>query len=167
LGYEPWELWIRETAFSAFMRDVGWLWPILESLHFIGLTLLIGIIGAFDLRVLGVGKSIPLMALHRLLPVAVLGFGICLATGICFFFGFPDHYAYNAAFQFKLAFLAIAGINVAVFYASEYRQLAAIGPGVDAGWRNKVIAGVSLGAWVAVMICGRLLTFFRPPFFHD
>jgi hypothetical protein len=32
--------------------------------------------------------------------------------------------------------------------------------------RIKMIAGISLAMWVAVLVCGRLLTFFRPPFFH-
>ncbi len=163
--YEVWGPWVRSTPLSETMRSVGWIWPICESLHFIGLTLLIGIIGAFDLRVLGVGKSIPLVALHRLLPLAVLGFAISFVTGVCFFFGFPDQYAYNSAFHLKLVFLAIAGLNVAVFYATEYRAIGNVAAGVDADMRNKLIAGVSLGAWVGVMICGRLLTFFRPNFF--
>jgi hypothetical protein len=32
--------------------------------------------------------------------------------------------------------------------------------------RIKIIAGVSLSLWVGVLMCGRLITFFRPPFFH-
>jgi hypothetical protein len=38
--------------------------------------------------------------------------------------------------------------------------------GADAPTRIKVIAGVSLAMWVGVLICGRMLTWFRPPFFH-
>jgi Na+/citrate or Na+/malate symporter len=32
--------------------------------------------------------------------------------------------------------------------------------------QTKLIAGTSLSMWIAVLVCGRLLTFFRPPFFH-
>jgi len=41
-----------------------------------------------------------------------------------------------------------------------------LAPGADASTRIKVIAGVSLAMWVGVLICGRMLTWFRPPFFH-
>jgi hypothetical protein len=163
---EPWEAWIRSTWLSLTIRQEGWLWPIFESVHFIGLTMLLGTIVAFDLRVLGVARVIPLAALHRLLPWGVAGFGLCVLTGIMFFFGFPDQYAYNSAFHFKLAFLAVAGLNVAAFYGLEFRQVAGVGAGIDAGSRNKAIATVSLIAWAGVLVCGRLLTFFRPPFLH-
>jgi len=39
-------------------------------------------------------------------------------------------------------------------------------PGDDAPMRAKLIAGTSLSAWIAMPICGRLITFFRPPIFH-
>jgi hypothetical protein len=38
--------------------------------------------------------------------------------------------------------------------------------GADAPLRVKLIVGTSLSAWVAVLICGRLITFYRLPFFH-
>jgi hypothetical protein len=38
--------------------------------------------------------------------------------------------------------------------------------GADAPLRAKIYTGISLASWAAVLICGRLITFFRPPFFH-
>src|SRR5687767_638307 len=107
--WEPWEIWIRGTALSMYVRDTPWLWPTMETLHFIGLSLLIGTVGLFDLRVLGVAKQIPPIALHRLIPFGVAGFAINVVTGTMFFFGFPDQYAYNSAFHFKVGFIALAG----------------------------------------------------------
>ena len=58
-------------------------------------------------------------------------------------------------------------MNVALFYlSSAFREVKTMPAGADAPFRAKVIAGTSLGAWVAVLICGRLLTFYRPLFFH-
>ena len=62
--------------------------------------------------------------------------------------------------------MALAGINVLIFYSAAFREVNALGAGADAPLRSKIITGVSLTSWVAVLICGRLLTFFRPPFFH-
>jgi hypothetical protein len=63
--------------------------------------------------------------------------------------------------------MAIAGINILVFYGTTaFPEMKKLPPGVDAPTRIKVIARISLAAWVGVLICGRMLTWFRPPFFH-
>ena len=163
---EPWEAWVRSTELHVFIRQNWWLWPVLETFHYIGLSLLLGTVGLFDLRVLGMAKDIPPAALHQLIPLGVAGYVINIITGIGFFFAYPEQYAYNSAFHFKLAFMALAGINVLIFYSAAFREVNALGAGADAPLRSKIITGVSLTSWVAVLICGRLLTFFRPPFFH-
>jgi hypothetical protein len=164
---QPWEVWVRHTGLAHFVLQHVWVWPTMETLHYFGLSLLLGTVGLFDLRVLGLAKAIPPAALHRLVPFGVGGFLLNLATGVVFFSGFPDQYAYNHAFHFKLAFMAIAALNVAAFYSSAFAEVRRMGPGADAPLRAKIMAGVSLAAWVAVLTCGRLLTFFRPPFFHS
>ena len=164
---EPWEVWIRGTALSTFVLDNrDRLWPALETLHFIGLSLLIGTVGLFDLRVLGLARAVPPMALHRLIPLGIAGYVLNVATGTLFFFGFPDQYAYNSAFHFKLAFMAIAGLNMVAFYTTAFAEVRTMPAGGDAPLRAKVITGISLGSWLGVLVCGRLLTFFRPEFMH-
>ena len=163
---EPWEAWVRSTELHAVIRQNWWIWPALETIHYIGLSLLLGTVGLFDLRVLGMAKSIPPAALHQLIPLGIAGYILNIITGIGFFFGYPEQYAYNSAFHFKIAFMALAGMNVLVFYTASFREVKTLGAGADAPLRSKIITGVSLGSWVAVLICGRLLTFFRPPFFH-
>lgn len=164
---EPWEIWVRSTALSAFVLKHGpWLWPLCETLHFLGLSLLIGTVGFFDLRVLGVAKAIPPGALHRLIPWGIAGFAVNLLTGIVFFSGYPEQYAYNSAFHWKLSFMALAALNAALFYTTAFRDVRTLEAGAQASLRARVITGVSLASWVGVLTCGRLLTFYRPPFFH-
>ncbi|MSO88643.1 MAG: hypothetical protein EXQ89_01480 [Rhodospirillaceae bacterium] len=162
----PWEIWVRATWLSQYVRANGWLWPVLETFHYIGLSLLIGTVGLFDLRVLGVAKALPPLALHRLIPLGVAGYVLNLITGLCFISAFADQYAYNSAFHIKLALMAVAGINLVIFYSSAFGELKTLGAGASAPWRCKVLVGVSLFSWVGVLICGRLLTFFRPGTFH-
>ena len=164
---EPWEIWVRSTALHAFVQaHEPLVWPLCETLHYFGLSLLLGTVGLFDLRVLGLAKGIPPATLHRLIPFGIGGYVVNILTGIIFFFGHPDQYFYNDAFRFKAAFMVLAGINVVVFYTSAYREVQEMGAGASAPLRAKIITGISLSSWVAVLICGRLLTFFRPPFFH-
>jgi hypothetical protein len=163
----PWEAWVRSTFLHRFVTDHVWMWPTLETLHYVGLSTLIGTVGLFDLRVLGMGTSIPPAALHRLIPIGIAAYGLNILTGICFLSAFPEQYFYNPSFWWKGLFMAVAGVNVAVFYLSTaYRDVKALPAGGEAPLQAKIMAGTSLTAWICVLICGRLLTFFRPPFFH-
>jgi hypothetical protein len=162
----PWEVWVRGTWLHMAVTSNQWNWPVLESLHFIGLSFLIGTVGFYDLRLIGLFKPVPGAALHRLIPLGIAGYCLNVLTGICFFFGFPEQYFYNDAFRTKLAFMALAGTNVVLFYAHAFRRVKHLGPGETAPLRARVIAAVSLTSWLGVLVCGRLLTFFRPPFFH-
>jgi hypothetical protein len=160
------QVWFVKTIHAnspvADLMHSKWGWPIAESLHFIGLCLLIGAIGSFDLRLLGVGKRIPIAAMHRFIPWGILGFAINISTGSMFLLTEPDQYIYNPSFHFKVAFLMIAGLNASMFYVTSYRRIFGASATLEAPTRAKVIAAISLSAWVAVIICGRLLTFYRP-----
>jgi hypothetical protein len=161
-----WEIWVRGTELHAFVLAHPRLWQVLETLHYFGLCLLFGTVILFDLRILGVAKAIAPCELHRFVPWGVAGFLLNLVTGICFFFGYPEQYAYNSAFHIKVVAMALAGINVALFYGLVFPRVKGLGPHTDAPTTAKVVTGVSLASWVVVLSAGRLLTFFRPPFFH-
>ena len=74
----------------ADMMHTAWAWPIVESVHFLGLCLLIGCIGTFDLRLLGVARRVPIAAMHRLIPFGILGFVINISSGLLFVLTEPD-----------------------------------------------------------------------------
>lgn len=153
----------RRSGVAALM-STPWGWPAAESAHFIGLSLLIGTVGMFDLRMLGLGRGIPLRAMHRLIPWGVAGYGLNVATGLLFLVSAPDQYVHNPAFQVKLALMAIAGANVLAFYRFVFRQVSLVGPDVDPPLGARVAAAVSLACWVGVITCGRLITYYRPPY---
>ena len=72
-----------------YVRDTSWVWVSGETLHFIGLTLMIGVGLLINLRTLGVMRRVPFGALDRMLLWAVLGFGVNIVTGMLFFFAAP------------------------------------------------------------------------------
>lgn len=150
------------TPMGVFMRSSTWAWPTFESLHFIGMSLLIGTIGVFDLRLLGFARAVPVAALHRLIPIGIAGFLINVLTGIGFICATPDQYLFNAAFRWKVVFLLVAGVNVLFFYTAVFRRLDAMSEHTPPPLIARIVGGVSLGAWIGVMSAGRLLTFFRP-----
>ncbi len=140
-----------------------WGWPINEILHFTGLCLLFGTVALFDLRMLGVARGIRMSALHRLIPFGVLGFAISVTTGFMFFVTMPDQYLYNPAFQLKLTAMALAGLNMVLFYATTARAVRATGEDALPPMRARVFGAVSLASWLVVIACGRVITAYRPP----
>ena len=154
--------WLNQTLLASIVSTIPWVWPTLETLHFIGMSMLVGAIGLFDLRLLGFASRIPISALHRLVRWGVAGFAINLMTGICFLAGTPYEFIFNMAFQFKILFIMLAGLNIVVFYGLVYRNVVVLEPGRDTPLSAKIVGGTSLSLWVGVMTWGRLLTFFRP-----
>jgi len=154
--------WLGHAAppIANFMRT-AWGWPTMESIHFLGLSMLVGCVGAFDLRLLGVGKRIPIAALHKLIPFGLLGFAINITSGSMFLLTEPDQYIYNPAFQFKVLFIGIAGLNALLFYVTSWGRVNADGT-INAPRAGKTAAMISLSIWIGVIVCGRLLTFYRP-----
>ena len=109
------------------------------------------------------GPGNPHGALHRLIPWGIAGYAMNVVTGFIFVSSAPDQYLYNPAFQTKLALMTVAGINVMLFYAFMFVPVRAAAADADAPMTAKVMA-VSLTCWVGVIVCGRLITYFRPPY---
>jgi hypothetical protein len=149
------------TNVAAFMQ-LHWSWPLVESAHFIGLTLLLGAIAAWDLRLLGFLKNVPAAAFHKLVPFAVVGFAINISSGSLFLMTHPDQYVYNPAFHLKVLCLLLAGVNVVCFYLLMFGRVAGAPPGASMPVLARVSGAVSLALWMTVIVCGRMITFFRP-----
>lgn len=151
--------WLKMTTIGEWVRDSTWAFPFLQSWHFIGMTMLLGVVGAVDLRVLGVARAIPLAPLHRFLPLAFIGFGINLITGICFFCHDPWVYAFNTSFRIKMLLILLAGLNALWFRLGVFLDLEHWGPGIEASRLAKVISAVSILIWLAVITAGRYIAF--------
>lgn len=141
-----------------------WLWPVFEILHFIGMAALIGTVGLVDLRILGVGKGIPIGQLERLIPIGVAGFIVNALTGFVFIagnpVGGPIEYLSNLSLQLKLLLILIAGINLFAFYWTGIaRATNAVAPDGDAPRGAKIVAGTSLVAWFGVIFFGRMIMY--------
>jgi hypothetical protein len=157
---------LRWSIVEDYFIAYAWAWPLNEIMHFIGLILLLGIVGMYDLRLLGVAKEIPVASLQRLLPWAVFGFTLTTFTGLLFTTGIyanvevaPGTVIFNDGYlQLKLVFYFLAGFNLLGFYASGVaRTVENLGPGEDASSIAKKFAGASLFLWIAVMYFGRLV----------
>jgi len=142
---------------GSFVTETPWMWPTCETLHFVGLTLLLGVVLLVDLRVLGVMKGVSFASLHRLLPWAAFGFGVNVITGMLFFVGIPGQYINNTAFYWKVGLVMLAGLNAVYFTLLE--EPWEMGPGEDAPFTAKIAAASAMVLWVSVMYFGSMLPF--------
>lgn len=149
-------------GFTQLMVANKWWWASMMVMHFVGLSLVIGVVGAIDLRIMGFGRDLPFAPLHRLLPLAMAGFGINVVTGMLAFIGMPAYYAADIAFWFKLGALMLLGLNAAVFYLTGiFDRVERLGPGEDAALSAKIVAASSLVLWFTVIISGRYIQHFE------
>ena len=147
---------LGRTVGSAIM-SFQWGWASLETLHFIGLSLLMGVVTLIDLRMLGVIKNVSFASLHRLLPWAILGFGTNVISGMLFFAASPYQYTGNRAFHWKLVLVMLAGANA--LYFTFFDEAWAVGPGDKAPRTAQIFACSAVLLWICVMYFGSMLPF--------
>jgi hypothetical protein len=145
----------------AALRASRWVYPLVNSGHIAGLALLFGAILPLDLRLLGAWRSVPLHLLARVLvPVAMTGLALAAATGLLLFSVSATKYAATGLFPVKLGLIALAVANALLLRRSPDWTLARIPelPGATTA-RLKAAGALSIGLWLAVILCGRFLAY--------
>lgn len=151
---------LATTSLSVFLRESTWAYPILEIAHIIGIALVFGSILAYDLRVLGRHRSLPLDTLGRhLLPWVWTGFVLNATSGLLLFVSNPVEFAANPALQYKLALIALAGLNAAYFQWRIAPAIPAWNIGTPAPVTARLSALLSIGLWISVIAAGRLMAY--------
>ena len=150
---------IEGGAIYTMVTSVAWLWPLMEIIHFIGLSLLLGALIIIDLRLMGFFRGINIHATHAMLPRVFVGFTLNLITGVLFFFGDPFRYAVHTGFQLKMVLIVIAGLNAAWYYWKLHPVIGTWDENADTPGLAKTIAGISLVTWTGVLLLGRLIPY--------
>ena len=143
-------------AIESLINHVIWFVP-WQTVHFFGFSLVFGTALIVSLRVLGLWKSVPFSAVHRLLPLGVFGVVMNVFSGMLILLADSNRYLNAATFAPKIAFLVIGAIAVLYFSVSD--QLWNVKAGEDAPMRAKWVAAVVLLSWSAVIMGGRLIPY--------
>ena len=146
--------WARHVG--NYVRDEQWAWIAAETVHFVGLTLLMGVVLLVNLRMLGMIKSLSFAAVDRLLPWGMLGFALNTITGMLFFVAFQSQYISNPAFHLKVVLIILAGFNTLFFCFDPAWSLR---PNERPPFISKVVASSAVCLWVLVMFYGAMLPF--------
>jgi len=153
--------WLYDSPAGTAIRESGSLFPWIESIHVLSITLVVGSIAVVDLRLLGIaskGRAVSRLS-DEVLPLTWVSFIVAAITGLLLFVSNAVKYSHNPFFIAKMCLLVLAGVNMVVFQFITTRGIEAWdeSPAVPATVR---IAGAfSLLFWLAIIICGRWIGF--------
>jgi uncharacterized protein DUF6644 len=149
--------WCSNTAAIVFVRDSRYGMPALQSVHLVGITLLLAAILMLDLRLAGVGMmdwSLPALE-RQLRPWAIAALTLVMLSGALIFIGTPLKYLASNPFRVKMAALALA----IVFQAGVLWRFGTAEPAARPHRGHVVVAGLSLTLWFLVGWAGRAIAF--------
>ena len=150
---------LYDTSFATAIRESDNLFPALESVHVIALTVMVGTIAVVDLRLLGLAlvKVPPAEIERRIVPLTWIGFAIMAASGFLLFAAEAKDLEHNPAFLTKAALLLLAGLNMAIFqtFLRPHLKGAAVPSSAMAG------AAASLTLWAGIVAAGRAIAYFH------
>ena len=152
-------VWLENTGVANAIRTIPWLYPMFETGHYIGLSLLVGGIMLIDLRVLGFARALPLKSMIGLLPFVWAGFIINVLTGSMLFIYGATNFGPNSAFQLKMGFMVLAGLNALAFDVSVRRSGGAWVAADRPPSLVKGFATLSLVFWLCVVTTGRWMAY--------
>jgi len=106
----PFFEWCEATMLGRTIRESLWMFPVLESIHLVGLSVLGGALLVVDLRLLGVGlKDSTIAELDRQArPWLLLGVTILLTTGVMLFLSEAIKCYYSTSFWVKITTIPFA-----------------------------------------------------------
>ncbi len=155
--------WLYDLPWVVNLEESDNLFPIIESVHVLGIGLMAGTLITVDLRVLGATfRREPVRRIAQtLLPYTWMGFALMVATGLPLFAAESVKLIHNPAFLVKLVLLALAGINALLFHLTVYRNVDEWGSGATTPLSARLLAGTSAALWLSVIVAGRLIAVFH------
>jgi hypothetical protein len=161
--------WLQGLAVARFVAQAPWAFPAIETVHVIAISLVVGSIAVVDLRLLGLWwRERPVVQVaDELLPWTWIAFVVAAVAGGLMFISAAVKYVSDLPFQLKMLLLVLAGVNMLIFHFGAYRRVADWAEGRTPR-AAKIAASLSLVFWIAVVACGRMVSFttqdqFGPP----
>jgi hypothetical protein len=152
---------LEASGLAARIRNSLYLFPLIESSHVIGLTMVFGTIAIIDLRLLGLASARRpyTRVASDILKWTWAAFALTVTTGLLMFITNAGVYYHNFYFRSKMAMLALAGINVVIFELTAARSVHRWDKDAAAPLVGRTVAAVSLVIWISVIFLGRWIGF--------
>ncbi len=150
-------LTIQNSSFAFWLSQGAY--PIILTIHSVGLALLVGLLFVIDLRVLGLGRGMPVASLRRFMKVVWLGFWANAISGTLLFCISPLKFLDSTTFRFKLSFIFVGLVIAWVLNSSLLKVGDEYAPISNPTVRQRALAALSIACWVSAIVAGRLLAY--------
>jgi hypothetical protein len=151
--------WLENTPFGLWVGESLWAYPLFETMHTIGMAMVIGSLGLINLRVLGYKPELSLPGTQKLLPLAWIGFTLNLVSGLSLFASDAQHFWNSYTFRVKIVLIILGGINAAILSNRVFQERPAGAPPAAPTSGVKWVAGTSLVFWFGAICAGRLIAY--------
>jgi hypothetical protein len=152
---------IEQSGTAVWIRESGVLYgyPLILFLHTLGLSTLVGLSSAINLRLLGFARGIPLASLDRLFRLMWAGLALTAATGILLFVADATRHASNPAFIVKLIFVVFSVTALALIRTRVFRLPAVASAEAGGQQSGRLLAALSLACWFGALTAGRMMAY--------
>ena len=151
----------EDSSVAESIRENDNLFPLLESIHVLAISLVVGSIAVVDLRLLGLGwitRPVSRVA-NGILPLTWCAFAVALVSGALMFISNATKYLANGYFVAKMILIAIAGVNMLAFHFMSARDQPRWDNNMRLPLKAGFAGGLSMLLWIAVVTCGRWIGF--------
>jgi uncharacterized protein DUF6644 len=152
---------LEASRLATSIRNSLYLFPLIESVHVLGLTMVFGTITIIDLRLLGLASTRrPFSVIASdVLKWTWLAFAVTAMTGLLMFITNAGTYYHNVYFRAKMALLVLSGVNMLAFELTARRSVHRWDRNATAPAAGRTVAALSLVFWIAVIFLGRWVGF--------
>lgn len=152
---------LQATPVATWVREDSRAFPLIECLHVLSITFVVGTVAMVDLRLLGVASRTRAVSrlTSEILPWTWGGFVVAAITGGLMFSSAAVKYFDNIPFRLKFVIMILAGINMVVFHAATHRSVNQWDERASPPLGAKVAGALSIVCWLGVIAAGRWIGF--------
>lgn len=153
--------WIENTPVGILVRESLYGFQILAGIHILGLTVSVGTLVWWDLRLLGISMPrCPASELYRrLMPWTLSGFAVMFISGGLLLSGFATKAYGNLYFRLKVVALLSAGVNALVYHRVTERRIAQWDEAARPPMPARLAGLISIVVWATVIMAGRMMSY--------
>ena len=153
--------WLADTPFSTGIRESTYIYPIIESVHVLSLSIFVGLLVLWDLRLIGITlRRVAVSEVwSRLIPWITLGAVLMVISGLLLFASDPVRFFGNIFFRIKALGLFLALLNAIAFHLGIERKLVDWDTAAITPRAAKFAGAISIGLWAVIVVTGRFVAY--------
>lgn len=153
--------WLANTPVSMVIQSVSWIIPMVQSVHIMAVTIVVGSVLMVDMKLLGVvGRGQPISAAtRRYLPWIWVALVVLLLTGSILTMAEPRRELINNVFRLKMALIVLVCAVTGAFQLVVSRNASAWGDTPSNQWQARLLAIGTLAVWIVIIFCGRWIAY--------